>query len=312
MCRTQNTLENVSRLKKEALEQNNQELANKLQSSYDAKIIKMIRPTSVLNLFQYPGKRIEVKEEISRNESQVLFSAEIEGKIEKFSNKDVRGFYKDAEFKNHPERVKKLKKRTGYIFTSLRKLTLDEYLQEVSLLRIRSRRKKQWIKLIRKGRLTCPATGRKVAYCSYDKSSSGSFHYNFYSDRGELFTIDHIKPTSKGGYKMDVNNLQPMIAQYNWSKGDMDNEEYLKQIEERKMGHKNWKEGVLTRDLMSNRASVLTNIPELKKGETVKWKKRAVIDPVEGKHLGDYEYVYTDMNALTTVISRKFFIQEDE
>lgn len=35
----------------------------------------------------------------------------------------------------------------------------------------------------------------------------------------ELITVDHVYPKSLGGSEMDVENLQPMIGEYNWAKG---------------------------------------------------------------------------------------------
>jgi 5-methylcytosine-specific restriction endonuclease McrA len=90
-----------------------------------------------------------------------------------------------------------------------------------------SQRKRQWLHMIHANKLTCPVTDLKVAYCSYDRTDMGTFHYNFYSENGKLFTVDHIIPRSKGGSKMKLKNLQPMIGKYNWRKGSIDNKEYL-------------------------------------------------------------------------------------
>lgn len=92
-----------------------------------------------------------------------------------------------------------------------------------------SKRKGWWIRLINANKLICPITDLKVKYVSLDinrgrpnkkKKTQATFHYNFYSECGKLFTVDHIIPRSKGGAENDVNNLQPMIAKYNWEKGD--------------------------------------------------------------------------------------------
>ena len=115
--------------------------------------------------------------------------------------------------------------RENYI--SIKKLTLLEFLDLPNQLKGKfgksNSRKYLWIKLIESGNLTCPVTNKKVDYCSYDYIKSGNlitYHYNFYSIDGELFTIDHKIPISKGGHKSDVSNLQPMIGKENWKKSD--------------------------------------------------------------------------------------------
>ena len=45
-----------------------------------------------------------------------------------------------------------------------------------------------------------------------------TFHYNFYSEDDELFSIDHKYPISKGGSKYSVDNIQPMIMLENFKK----------------------------------------------------------------------------------------------
>jgi len=87
-----------------------------------------------------------------------------------------------------------------------------------------SRRKRQWLSLIRNEKLTCPVTKLKVYEVRLDvnnhMSGTVSYHYNFYSKCGKMFTVDHIHPISKGGSKMNINNLQPMIDIHNWEKAD--------------------------------------------------------------------------------------------
>jgi hypothetical protein len=87
-----------------------------------------------------------------------------------------------------------------------------------------SLRKQHWIYLINHKKLKCPVTGEKVSYCSYDKRNNGkepvSFHYNFYSESGKMFTIDHKLPISKGGSKSSYKNIQVMIDTENFIKSD--------------------------------------------------------------------------------------------
>lgn len=107
-------------------------------------------------------------------------------------------------------------------YISLRRLTLKEYLIEMTLFsKDVSRRKKNWITLIENNNLICPVTGKKVSYCSYDMALTGNtFHYNFYSKDGELMNIDHKIPISRGGSKTSHKNIQPMVFRYNCAKGN--------------------------------------------------------------------------------------------
>jgi hypothetical protein len=81
-----------------------------------------------------------------------------------------------------------------------------------------------WYKLIIDGDLTCPATGIKVERCRLDIQKHPSpkvddtYHFNFYSADGKLFTIDHKTPLAQGGRDV-YENVQPMIAEFNWDKG---------------------------------------------------------------------------------------------
>lgn len=117
--------------------------------------------------------------------------------------------------------MKKGKVTHGYICQEF--WDYKEFLQICNKLSKVSRRKGWWIRLIRENKLICPKTNLKVKYVSLDRldnKKGSTFHYNFYSECGELFTVDHIIPRSKGGAVNDVNNLQPMIAEYNWEKGN--------------------------------------------------------------------------------------------
>jgi len=106
---------------------------------------------------------------------------------------------------------------------SIETLTISEFIERMSELppkKIRQR-KGNWLKLIQVERLTCPATGKIVNYCSLDQHKRNkTFHYNFYSEDGFMFTIDHIQPISKGGSKTSIKNIQPMIDTVNWEKSN--------------------------------------------------------------------------------------------
>jgi hypothetical protein len=110
------------------------------------------------------------------------------------------------------------------MYRSIKKLTLEEYLEEtveLSKKRKLSFRKRAWRFLIKNNILTCPASNKVVSYCSYDANETGkitTYHYNFYTKDGVLFTIDHKKPLAKGG-KNTMDNVQPMIGDINWRKG---------------------------------------------------------------------------------------------
>lgn len=103
-------------------------------------------------------------------------------------------------------------------YTSLQKLTLKEFV-ELFEYKIVSNRKRMWLHLIKTNQLICPASKKSVAYCSYDiKENVNTYHYNFYSEDGELFTIDHKIPISLGGKKNNLDNIQPMVFEENMKK----------------------------------------------------------------------------------------------
>lgn len=85
-------------------------------------------------------------------------------------------------------------------------------------------RKAHWYKLVTDGNLTCPVTDLKAEYCRLDirkhpnPKVKDTYHFNFYSSDGDLFTIDHKTPLSQGGRDV-YENVQPMIAEFNWEKG---------------------------------------------------------------------------------------------
>lgn len=108
-------------------------------------------------------------------------------------------------------------------YKCLETLSLNDYLNMITELRNNrkkvSKRKRFWEHLILTGQLTCPATGLVVTYCQLDRHvKANSLHYNFYSECGEFFTIDHKIAKHIGG-KDVVSNIQPMEYHANVHKG---------------------------------------------------------------------------------------------
>ena len=110
------------------------------------------------------------------------------------------------------------------MFNTIEKLTVLEFVDICSSLKRVSNRKLQWLELIKHNRLECPISNLKVSYVGLDENKhrrgTVSYHYNFYSECGKMFTIDHIIPRSKGGKLNHISNIQPMISKYNGFKGD--------------------------------------------------------------------------------------------
>lgn len=103
------------------------------------------------------------------------------------------------------------------------KILLSEFSRLCSEMKKVSKRKLQWLSLIAAGKLTCPVSGLKVHHVRLNKvpkKRGFSYHWDFYSECGEFFTVDHIHPKSKGGSVMDISNLQPMLWQHNAEKGN--------------------------------------------------------------------------------------------
>lgn len=105
------------------------------------------------------------------------------------------------------------------VYQSIEKYSIEEFVEICKTLPTISVRKQNWLNLIEAGRLTCPISGLKVAYCSFDRANNGGLHYNLYSECKHLMTIDHIIPKVKGGNN-DISNIQPMVTYFNSYKSD--------------------------------------------------------------------------------------------
>lgn len=220
MCRTQKILNNIQALQKQAISDGNLDLVEKLILSYNIKKAKMVKPKAILQSFD--NVDILVKEILSFSPQKVQFIGTCNGVDSEFDQTDVFEFIKDSNSKAQKSAFPKPPH-----YTSLRKHTLDEFVYLCSQMFRISPRKRQWLKLIAAKKLQCPVTDLKVSYCSYDITPMSTYHYNFYSEDGQLFTVDHIIPKSKGGSEMKLKNLQPMIGKYNWRKGTENNNKYL-------------------------------------------------------------------------------------
>lgn len=116
------------------------------------------------------------------------------------------------------------------IYKTIATISTDDFIALIDTLRktegntkyskILKGRKLHWYNLILNNNLICPATNEYVAYCAYDiHINNNTYHFNFYDKNGELFTIDHKLPLSIGG-KNHIHNVQPMIGDNNWEKGN--------------------------------------------------------------------------------------------
>lgn len=94
----------------------------------------------------------------------------------------------------------------------------------------RSKRRDNWVSLIDNNKIVCPATWKEVAYVWHDyKESTNSWHYNFYSEDGDMFTIDHIIPIAKWWDRM-YPNVQPMIESFNTAKWNLNKQQAIETI----------------------------------------------------------------------------------
>ena len=120
-------------------------------------------------------------------------------------------------------------------YKSLKIISIQDYLNLIEDLELNgekiSRRKKEWRLLIENNKLVCPFSNKRVAYCSYDfNEPAQTYHWNFYSEDDQLFTIDHIVARSKGGNSCEIDNLQPMLYDYNFQKGAKNMTAFRKEI----------------------------------------------------------------------------------
>lgn len=111
-------------------------------------------------------------------------------------------------------------------FVRIATIPVEDFVAIMDIIEDDSVRKNHWFHLILNDMLVCPATQKKVAYCGYDalisrkNKNNVAYHFNFYSEEGDLFTIDHKIPKSMGGNARDVNNIQPMECFSNWNKSN--------------------------------------------------------------------------------------------
>lgn len=128
---------------------------------------------------------------------------------------------KHANPENRPEQI-----TVGEVaiedFVSIMDTLFNAEGKDVRRSKVMKGRKAHWYKLIMDGNLTCPVTGLEAKLCRLDivkhKRVPETYHFNFYSADGDLFTIDHKTPLSQGGRDV-YENVQPMIAEFNWEKG---------------------------------------------------------------------------------------------
>lgn len=84
----------------------------------------------------------------------------------------------------------------------------------------KSKRKQQWVSILEAGKLICPFSKELVHELRYDLCiTDNTYHFNFYSEKGNPLTVDHITPKSLGGSEMDADNLQPALLIHNSKKG---------------------------------------------------------------------------------------------
>ncbi len=221
------------------------ELINALK---DAGIVNSIRRVKYFDTTKLMKIKIFLSEEYCVD-SKPLTSVKFYGKSKVLLQEDYDSLknriYSDDSIVNKKAELKKLlftkpiklkkrvkKKKTPSTksleddYKSIRLLTLDEFLDEMQTSYKEtgkiSNRKKHWVYLIKNNLLECVVTKELVSYCSYDckeNKDTTTYHYNFYSEKGELFSIDHKTPIARGGSKTNNNNVQVMLMKPNNEKG---------------------------------------------------------------------------------------------
>ncbi len=134
----------------------------------------------------------------------------------------------DVSIPTYVQKAVKSAKNGVREFNTLEVYPIEHFYDVCDAINRISDRKKQWLKMISVGgdKLVCPITKLEATRVHLDiqyyKRGSHSFHWNFYTECGRMFTVDHIVPKSKGGALNDVDNLQAMIREYNELKSNRD------------------------------------------------------------------------------------------
>jgi 5-methylcytosine-specific restriction endonuclease McrA len=59
--------------------------------------------------------------------------------------------------------------------------------------------------VLSKYNFTCAMCGKKATYCNLEYNIRYKYHFNAYTEDGEMLTKDHIYPKSKGGLNQLIN-----------------------------------------------------------------------------------------------------------
>lgn len=66
----------------------------------------------------------------------------------------------------------------------------------------------------------CAICGKEAIYCNLEYNNKNQYHFNAYTEEGELMTKDHIYPKSKGGLN-SLKNYQLLCNSCNQKKKDI-------------------------------------------------------------------------------------------